>query len=414
MAVTTSKTSELLNIALALNAGRTVTELVDHLFESLDPLLPFDRIGVALLEPDDVLRSHYVRSKLPLLWDVGANARLADTSLGPIVRERQIRVINDLEAYVAEHPQSKTAPLLLAEGMRASLTVPLGSAAGPLGLMFFSSHLICAYGEQQVEFVLALAEALAAALERARLTDQLHWANEELKALDQLKADFLNNLSHELRTPLTAIVANAEFLEEYASPVLSQAHRGFVTEIRRGADRLERMLNTLFDFTAIEAGRLLTQKVPVDVGPMLRQLEAEEAPALATAGLGFTMTVKDEPLRVAADPLRLAQALRALLDNARKFTPAPGMVQIRAGREADFVWIEVQDSGIGVAPDDQARVFDTFFQVDGSLSRPYGGAGLGLALARAIVLAHGGTLMLRSAPGIGSIFTVRLPCAAGA
>lgn len=191
------------------------------------------------------------------------------------------------------------------------------------------------------------------------------------------------------------------------------AHRRYLDEIGAGAERLGRQLDTLFDYAAFQAGRLLVEKVPLDARELLREVEAELAPALAGAGLGFTMNLPGRPLIVEADPTRLAQALCALVDNARKFTPAPGSVRLRAGRDGDHVRIEVQDTGIGIAEADQVRIFDPFFQVEGGATRSFGGAGLGLALARAIVLAHGGTLMVRSAPGRGATFTIVLPAAAG-
>jgi signal transduction histidine kinase len=404
-----STTSELLQVAIALNAGRSPAELVDVLFERLDGLVPYDRIGVALLEPDDVLRSHYVRSSRPILWGVGASARLQGTTLEPIVKERKVRIIEDLAAHHAAHPGSKTTPLLLAEGMRASLTVPLATASGPLGVMFFSSVTPHAYGPEHVAFVSAIAEGIAASLERARLIERLRTANDDLEALDRLKSNFLANLSHELRTPLTLVQANAEALEDEAGATLAPPHRRYVSEILAGAARLGRMLDTLFDFTAIEAGRLVVEKLPLDVGALVRELVGELGPGFAEAGLELVTTVRDEPLLVEADPPRLTEVLKILLDNARKFTPPPGMVQIRAGREGRRVWVEVQDSGIGIRPEHHERVFDSFFQVDSDASRAYGGAGLGLALAKAIVLAHGGSIVLRSAPGLGAIFTVYLP-----
>lgn len=111
---------------------------------------------------------------------------------------------------------------------------------------------------------------------------------------------------------------------------------------------------------------------------------------------------------VEADPPRLAQVIRALLDNARKFTPAPGAVRVRAGQDAGLVWIEVHDTGIGIASADQAHIFDKSFQVENSAARRFAGTGLGLALAREIVLAHGGKIQVSSTPGLGSRFTVSL------
>lgn len=400
---------EMLRVALAINDGNSVEQLVDIIFETLDHLVPYDRIGVALLDPQDVLRLLFVRSKRPVIWGVGAHAPIAGSSLEPIVRQRQIRIINDLDAYRKEHPQSKTSPYLLAEGMRSSLALPLLAKNRPMGVVFFSSTQVQAYGPQHVNFLRTLAAGFGTAFERAQLLDELRQAHAELRTLDQLKTNFLSNLSHELRTPLSIVMSYIHALEdEVAGEVTPQQHH-YLEEALTGADRLRTLLNDLFDFTELESGTLTLQRAEVDLGAIARDVADEAHPSLVNAGVRLNLWVPKEPIVVDGDAPRLAQVIRALMDNAGKFTPAPGEVTLRVGQDQQNAWVEVEDTGIGVAPEHQPRIFDKFFQVESGPSRTHGGTGLGLPLAKAIAEAHGGEITFRSQVGKGSTFRVTLP-----
>lgn len=400
---------ELLRTALAINEGRSIEQLVDIIFETLAPLVPFERIGVALLDAQGVLHSKHVRSLRPVIWGAGSQAPIAGSSLEPVIRQQRIRVINDLEAYLAEHPQSKTSPHLLAEGMRSSLTFPLLANARPVGVVFFSSTQVEAYGPRHVDFLRTLAVGFGTAFERARLWDELQQAMNELQTLDQLKTNFLSNLSHELRTPLSIVMSYSHALEDEVAGELSPQQHRYLAEVLSGADRLRTLLNDLFDFTELESGRLTLQRTEVDLGAIARDVADETHPSLVNAKLKLTLRVPKEPILVDGDAPRLAQVIRALMDNARKFTPAHGEVSLRIGQDQQDAWVEVQDTGIGIAPEHQRRIFDKFFQVESGPTREHGGTGLGLPLAKAIAEAHGGRITVESQLGKGSTFRVTLP-----
>lgn len=405
----TTEQDELVRVAIALNEGNTPEQLVDILFDTLEPLVPLDRIGLALLDPDDVLVSKYVRSKRPIIWGEGASEPIAGTSLEPIIQERKIRIIDDLEAYLAEHPQSHTTPFLLQEGMRSSLTLPLIVGERPIGVLFVTSTKPHAYEQKHVAFIRGLAGAIATAIERSAMVAELRRANEDLRALDQLKTNFLSNLSHELRTPLNQVLSYSYALEDEVAGSLGRDQHAYLRMIISGAHRLEDLLSDLFDYTALEAGVFAIARVPVELGELVREVAEEVRPTLEKAGLTFNVEVEPDSLMVEGDPPRLAQILRLLLNNACKFTPPPGTVTVRVGQDPEHAWVEVADTGIGIAPDQQPRIFQKFFQVEGGPSRSYGGAGLGLALAKALVEEHGGVISLHSEQGHGSVFRVTLP-----
>lgn len=400
---------ELVRVAIALNEGNTPEQLIDVLFDTLGPLIPFDRISLALLAPDEMLESRHVRSRCPVVWGEGGRAPIAGTSLEPIVRERKIRIINDLAAYLAEHPGSCTTPLLLQEGMRSSLTLPLIVKDRPIGLLFLTSTRPNSYGQEHVAFLRAIAVALAVSIERSNTLGELQRANEDLRTLDQLKTNFLSNLSHELRTPLSEVLSYSYALEDEVAGSLGPEQHAYLRSVITGAERLEALLTDLFDYTALESGVFPLERVPVELGALTREVAEECRPNVEAAGLCLEVEPGPAEVLVEGDPPRLAQILRTLVNNAHKFTPPPGCVTVRTGSDPGHAWVEVQDTGIGIAPDQQPRVFQKFFQVEGGPGRAYGGAGLGLALAKELAEEHHGTLTLRSEPGRGSVFRLTLP-----
>ncbi|MBO9539912.1 HAMP domain-containing histidine kinase [bacterium] len=404
-----SHEAELLRVAIALNEGGTPEQVVDILFETLDSLVPFDRIGLAVLDDNGVLHSRHVRSKRPILWGPGERGVLSGSSLAPILQERKLRIINDLEAYAREHPASYSTTLLVQEGMRASLTLPLSSRRRPIGVLFFTSTQPHAYTAEQVPFLSGLAIALGLALERSEILAELQAANARLKSLDELKTNFLSNLSHELRTPLSQVLGFSYALEDETQGALSPTQHETLAQIIAGAERLSGLLHDLFDFTALQSGLLSLEKVPIDLDELLTELVAEASPAITEAGLTLSLDLEGHDLALEGDPPRLAQVFQALLDNARKFTPSPGRIEVVAGRSDAQVWVEVRDTGIGIAPEAQAQIFEKFSPLDSGPARRYPGAGLGLPLSRAIVEAHGGTITLKSELGKGTTFRVTLP-----
>jgi signal transduction histidine kinase len=386
-----------------------VSHLVDLLYESIKGLLPCDRIGLALVESGETLVCVHARSNRKIVWGVGARAPLAGSSLEKLVRERQIRVIDDLEAYARAHPGSRTAPLIVAEGLRSNLTLPVFGGRDVVGILFFSSAHRRAYGPEHVEFLRAAAAIVGSALDRSRLGDELRKAYEGLKELDRLKSLILSNLSHELRSPLHRILAFAQSLEDGVAGPLAGRQRDFLRPIVAGAERLAELIEQLLDLSALQGGVLELESVPTAPAAIARDLALECGEAYAAAGVELRAELPADGAVVKGDPRRIAQALGALLDNGRKFTPRGGSVTVRCGRARDDIWIEVADTGIGIAEDLQHQVFQPFFQAECGLSRRFSGAGLGLAVAKAIALAHGGELAFRSVPGEGSTFRLTLP-----
>ncbi|HEY3450153.1 MAG TPA: ATP-binding protein [Myxococcales bacterium] len=243
--------------------------------------------------------------------------------------------------------------------------------------------------------------------------------NDRLRELDRLKSNFLATVSHELRTPLTSIIGYSEMLVQgMAGPVNSEQDEYIRTILEKGESLLH-LISSILDLTQIEAGRMRLAFAPCDVGDLVKQAVSAVAPQAQKKGLRLeSATPKMERASVDRDKLR--QCLVNLLANAVKFTPEGGVVSLSVVPEAPagvfppgkrgFLLV-VQDSGIGIPPEERERIFESFYQVDQSSTRQYGGAGLGLAIVKSFVEAHGGRVKVDSEVGKFSRFTLALPYA---
>jgi len=231
-------------------------------------------------------------------------------------------------------------------------------------------------------------------------------ANAELQELDQLKSQFLATLSHELRTPLTSILGYLDLFERGTLGALSEVQNQALDVMTRNAHTLARQLNNLLYLQEVRSSQI--KRVSVSVYDMLLRLAVESRQRAEEQGLRFDMALQPTP-PFNGDTMALDQAFRNLLDNAIKFTPRGGFVRVALDDDPSRLILRVEDSGIGIPAEAQAKIFVPFYQVDASLARPHPGAGLGLAIVKHVIEAHDGYVAVRSAPGSGSTFTVVLP-----
>jgi two-component system OmpR family sensor kinase len=225
----------------------------------------------------------------------------------------------------------------------------------------------------------------------------------------QAQRDFLANVSHDLRTPLTSIQGFSQAIVEGVTSDPESAQRA-AQIIHDEAGRMNRMVESLLDLARIEAGQLDFKAHAVALSDLLQNVGDSLSVKARDKGLGLTLEIPPGLPRIAGDGDRLAQVFVNLLDNAVKHTPAGGQITLRAETDPNGVTIAVQDTGVGIPPDDLPRVFERFYQVDKSRkSDRRSGMGLGLAITKQIVEAHGGVIQVASALGKGTTFTVWLP-----
>ncbi len=263
------------------------------------------------------------------------------------------------------------------------------------------------------ELLRAISAQAAIALENARLYEDLRRANLQLKELDRLKSDFLANISHELRTPLAPIIGYLEVLLTDQDPLTPRQHSG-LTIISEAVDRLAALIEDLLAFVQIDRGEIALHTTPVSLASVIEAKLALLEKRAETKGTTLTTEIPPDLPPVLADSEAIGKVLFLLLDNAIKFTPGGGRVTAgaRPGPGAT-VEIFVRDTGIGIPPAETAKIFDRFYQVDSSPTREYGGTGLGLAVVKQIVEAHGSRITVESTIGEGSTFCFTLPAASG-
>jgi hypothetical protein len=235
---------------------------------------------------------------------------------------------------------------------------------------------------------------------------QLRAQNESLRGLDRLKDEFVGLVSHELRTPLASILGYVEILREegVTGPDAEQC----AEVIERSAQRLLRLVGDLQLLSQIQSGMLAMEFRRADLADLAAAAVAELRPEAQRKHIDLAFSATAIPI-LSVDLTRIAQLLANLLSNAVKFTPDGGRVEVRLGREGSQVVLTVADTGVGIPPADQERIFERFYRTAIARRQEIQGTGLGLTITRAIVAAHHGTIAVESAEGRGSTFTVRLP-----
>lgn len=240
--------------------------------------------------------------------------------------------------------------------------------------------------------------------------DRAEAANQELKRLNELKDQFLANTSHELRTPLNGIIGLSDIILVEDRERLSSEAQDNLRMIRDCGNQLSQLVDDILDFSRLRAEKLVLNKQPMQLADAIDDVVKLLRPLATAKGLNLSSRVAADLPSISADGDRIRQVLHNLIGNAIKFTEQ-GSVTVDADRHGDQLRVQIRDTGVGIPADRLERIFEPFEQADGSSGRRYGGAGLGLSIARQLVVAHGGTLTVLSEPGRGSVFSFNFPLA---
>ncbi len=298
-------------------------------------------------------------------------------------------------------------------GVRRVAVIPIAQPGEgrPAGVLVAAISPRLLLDEKYRSFLELVAGQIAAAISRARALAEARTRAEALAEIDRAKTAFFSNVSHELRTPLTLILGPAQDALRQAEtlPAADVERWGLV---HRNALRLLRLVNTLLDFSRLEAGRIQAAYEPTDLAALTRDLASGFHSAVESAGLRFELDLKklDEPVFV--DPEMWEKIVLNLISNALKFT-FQGEIEVALRRQGDRAVLTVRDTGVGVPAEQLPLLFDRFHRVPDARSRTHEGTGIGLALVQELVKLHGGTVTVASAVGQGTTFTVALPFGAG-
>jgi two-component system, NtrC family, sensor kinase len=295
--------------------------------------------------------------------------------------------------------------------IRTTLGVPMLKGNALVGVMAIYRLEVKPFTDKQIELVSTFADQAAIAIENVRLFDEIQDKSRQLEIASQHKSQFLSSMSHELRTPLNAIIGLTEMMVTNAARFGTEKAQEPLQRVNRAGTHLLGLINQVLDLSKIEAGKLELNPSTVDLAPLIDEVVGTARQLAEQNQNRLMVDAADDLSAVTVDAMRLRQILLNLLSNACKFTKQ-GEVKLRARRLLDGRdWIEfaVADSGIGMTAEQQAKLFEEFTQADASTAQRFGGTGLGLAISRKLARMMGGDVTVKSEPGKGSIFTVRLP-----
>ncbi len=332
-------------------------------------------------------------------------AFLAGWPVGEVLRTGQAR-ITDVAGQFGKLP-SGGWPVPPADAMVLPLTADPDSPA--IGAMVLAASAGRPLDEGYSSFLSLVAQQTAAVVNSALAYQVQQNRAEELAELDRAKTVFFSNISHEFRTPLALIMGPAAELQDKlsgAAPAIGHD----LDLIQRNGMRLGKLVNSLLDFSQIEAGRMQARIEPVDLAALTADLASVFRSAIERAGLAYQVDCPPLPGPVLADREMWEKVILNLLSNALKFT-FDGSVSVRVRAAGGQAIVEVADTGGGIPAAEQGQIFERFHQVAGRPSRSHEGSGIGLALVRELVSLQGGTISVASAEGAGSTFTIRLPLA---
>jgi signal transduction histidine kinase len=327
---------------------------------------------------------------------------------GRAILDGQLTDVGDIENPGPGVPASSVA-LVRKIGYRAITIAPMMSEGAGIGAIAIGRDSTGTLSEKQIALLRTFADQAVIAIRNAQLFQEIREKSAQLEVANKHKSEFLANMSHELRTPLNAIIGFSEVLSERMFGEINEKQADYLKDIHESGRHLLSLINDILDLSKIESGHMELEITSFHLPSALTNAMTLVRERAQRHGIGLSLQVDERLGAFRADERKFKQIVVNLLSNAVKFTPDGGKVDVSAKKFNGTVEIAVKDTGIGIAPEDHATVFEEFKQVGRDYTRKAEGTGLGLALTRRFVELHGGEVRLDSALGKGSTFTITLP-----
>ena len=425
-------------VASSLDPKRVMSDLLDLLVDKFN----VDTCSVRLLDSDGMLRIKAQRGLKPEFVKTAERQPNMECYSGECFLTGKVIKVPDTEKI--NKPISTN--LMTDQGIKSFVQAPILSEQEIIGVLSASSMKEKGYfSDKFIDLFQTLAQQLGVAIGTARLYDQLArfskdlevkvaertielerksielgQANTELKELDRLKSEFLANMSHELRTPMNSIIGYTQLLIDGIDGAVNEDQKKSLETVERNATDLLALINDILDLSKIEAGKMEISLSPISLENVIDETLTTLNPLFENKKQHFSLEKKTPLPKVIGDAEKLRQILINLLNNAIKFTDPHGCITLKAelwtGKPPagldplkHYISVSIEDSGIGIKPEDLERLFDEFIQLDASASRKYGGTGLGLSITKRLVDMHHGIIQVSSRYGEGSIFSFFIP-----
>ena len=366
----------------------------------------------SVFEYDEATEAFHLRATHNLDEEVVALARRTPTRKGEGVQGRMAVTRQPVQIPDIAAEDAYRGPLrdiLLRTGTRALLAIPMLREDELIGGLTVNRKTPGAFAPEVIELLQTFATQSALAIQNARLFREIADKSRQLEAASRHKSEFLANMSHELRTPLNAILGFSEVLAERMFGEVNEKQAEYLQDILSSGRHLLSLINDILDLSKVEAGRLELELGRFHLPTALDNALTLVRERATRHGITLTQTVDERLGDIVADERKVKQILLNLLSNAVKFTPEGGRVGLTATAADGVITIAVSDTGVGIAPEDQAAIFEEFRQVGRDDARKQEGTGLGLTLAKKFVELHGGRIWVQSQVGQGSTFSFTLP-----
>ncbi len=396
--------ARLIEVSVTLNSTLNLEELLQFIIRSATEILDCESVSILLYDEK--------RGRLIFAAATGSDPkRLAETPVpldnslaGTIFRENQRISISDVQADARHYPAVSQNANFKVKNL---LGVPMRIKERPTGVLEALNKRGGDFDETDADILAVIASQAAVAIHNARLVRALQDAYDELNTADQLKTNFLALASHELRTPLGVIIGYATFLQEESPGELSEHAK----QVLNAAMQMRVLVDAMTNLDMLRSKEMVMHRLVIPVQQVLRSAHDEVKKLADAKGQHLKLELPEAPIPVKCDPERLTSVFVNLLDNAVRFTPEGGTITLGATVRTGAVLLWVQDTGVGIPPEEMKRIFQGFYQIEPHTTRKHGGMGIGLSIAKGLVDAHQGKIWAESpGPGKGSTFKVLLPC----